>query len=78
MTIYEAKILPAICIVTSSIARNTEIARVIAIASVTAGLNNPPEIRKKTHTLTISEKPNDSAIYISTCGLKPFAAFVVD
>lgn len=30
---------------------------------LTAGLNSPPLILKKTHALTVKEKPNDRLIY---------------
>ena len=37
----------------------------------TAGLNNPPLIRKKTHALTASENPKHKLIYSSWAGLLP-------
>jgi hypothetical protein len=45
---------------------------------LTAGLNKPPEIRKKTHTFTIREKPKTRAMYNKTSGLKPVSPPVVE
>lgn len=36
---------------------------------LTAGLNKPPLIRKKTQALTANEKPNASAIYSNCDGV---------
>lgn len=65
-TTCEANMLPAICMATRMTARKAEIDRAMTIASVTAGLKGPPEMRKKTQTLTMSEKPNESTMYSST------------
>lgn len=48
------------------------------IKNVCDGTYSPPEIRKKIQTLTIKLKPNEREMYISTIGLKPVEAFVVD
>jgi hypothetical protein len=77
-TISDANILPAICMATRSTALKTLIALVMAIASVTAGLKSPPDIRKNTHTFTMSEKPKDKAMYNRTPGLNPVSEFVVE
>lgn len=50
----------------------------ITMASVTAGLKRPPEMRKKIQTLTMSEKPKHTEMYIRTMGLKPLEALVVE
>jgi hypothetical protein len=57
-----AKILPAICAASSKKARTGERARQSNMAKVTAGLNKPPLIRKKTQTLTMREKANTRAM----------------
>jgi hypothetical protein len=44
----------------------------------TAGLNNPPLMRKKIHALTMRLKPNDREIYSNVAGLNPVAAPVVE
>jgi hypothetical protein len=57
-----AKILPLICAVTSKKARIGDRARQSNIANVTAGLNKPPLIRKKTHTFTMRENAKTRAM----------------
>lgn len=52
-------------------------ARHSSIANVTAGLNKPPEIRKKTQTLTMRENAKTRAMYKRTIGEKPAASPVV-
>jgi hypothetical protein len=47
------------------------------MANVTAGLNKPPLIRKKTQTLTMRLNEKTSAIYKRTLGEKPVASPVV-
>jgi hypothetical protein len=56
------KMLPANCATSSSVARTGLTARHSNMAKVTAGLNSPPLIRKKIHTLTMSEKPKTTAM----------------
>jgi hypothetical protein len=46
-------------------------------SELTAGLNKPPEIRKKIHTFTIKLNPNETEMYSMTIGLNPAVAFVV-
>lgn len=58
-----AKILPANCAINNNVKRIGVMARVSNIAKVTAGLNRPPEMRKKIHTLTMSEKAKTRAMY---------------
>ena len=53
---------PEICAQNRQMARTIGTAPTRTMPRVTAGLNRPPEIRKKTHTLTMSEKPNMSAM----------------
>lgn len=48
-----------------------------SIAKVTAGLNKPPEMRKKIQTLTMREKPKTREMYCRTWGEKPVSAPVV-
>jgi hypothetical protein len=57
LTRKELKILPDSCAASSKNARTGLSERVRSIAKVTAGLNRPPLMRKKTQTLTMSEKP---------------------
>ena len=71
------KILPASCATSSNVALIGLIARQSSIANVTAGLNKPPEMRKKIHTFTIKLNPNTILIYSSTVGLNPVASPVV-
>jgi hypothetical protein len=71
------KMLPAICAEIRRKARIGDMARHSSIANVTAGLNKPPEIRKKTHTLTIKLKLKTSAMYKRTLGENPVASPVV-
>ena len=59
-----AVIPPNNCATTRSTALAGVMALTSANASDIAGLNNPPEMRKKTHTLTMSENPNDNAMNI--------------
>lgn len=59
-----ALIPPRICATTSNTQRSGLIILTSASAREIAGLNNPPEILKKTHTFTMSENPNASAINI--------------
>jgi hypothetical protein len=47
------------------------------IDRLTAGLNRPPDMRKKIQTLTIKLKPKETEIYSITIGLNPAVAFVV-
>ena len=68
---------PRICATKSKAPRAHGRAPIRHIPNVTAGLNSPPEIRKKTHALTASEKPNDNAMYCSCCGLLPVCATVI-
>lgn len=72
-----AKMLPAICAVSSNPALDADIDFVKSIAKVTAGLNNPPDMRKKIQTLTMREKPKTREMYWRTCGEKPVSAPVV-
>jgi hypothetical protein len=57
-----ANILPLICADSNKNARTGLSARHNNIANVTAGLNRPPLMRKKTQTLTISEKAKTMAM----------------
>lgn len=66
-----AKMLPASCATTSRTHRTGVSARVSSMPKVTAGLNRPPEMRKKIQTLTMSEKPKTREMYCRTCGEKP-------
>lgn len=45
--------------------------------ALTAGLNKPPDMRKKIHTLTMRLKPKETDMYNITMGLNPTVAFVV-
>ena len=72
-----AKMLPAICAASKRKARIGLSARQSSMAKVTAGLNRPPEIRKKTQTLTMREKAKTMAMYKRTIGEKPAASPVV-
>lgn len=72
-----ANILPASCAIKSRLNLTGVIAFVNNIAKVTAGLNNPPEIRKNIQTLTMSEKAKTRAMYCKTGGEKPVSAPVV-
>jgi hypothetical protein len=47
------------------VARTHPMAPIKAMPSVTAGLNSPPDTRKKTHALTARLKPNASEMYES-------------
>lgn len=57
-TIPEAATPPASCAKNRKMARGMGSAPTRTIPSVTAGLNRPPEMRKKIQTLTMREKPN--------------------
>lgn len=46
------------------------------IPNVTAGLNRPPLMRKKTQALTASENPKPRYIYCSCCGFEPVCSTV--
>lgn len=71
------KMPPASCAINSK--KNLIGLRVLVniIAKVTAGLNNPPDIRKKIQTLTMSEKAKIKAMYCKTAGENPVSAPVV-
>lgn len=71
------KMPPLSCATSSRKNRIGVIVRVSNMANVTAGLNSPPEMRKKIHTLTMSEKAKTSAMYCRTAGEKPVSAPVV-
>jgi hypothetical protein len=71
------KMLPASCATSSRMNRTGVKAFVSSMAKVTAGLNRPPEMRKKIQTLTMREKPKTREMYCRTCGEKPVSAPVV-
>ncbi|CRJ80298.1 hypothetical protein BN1708_000209 [Verticillium longisporum] len=68
---------PSICATKRHAARTGVMARTSSMASVTAGLNRPPLMRKKIHTLTMREKPNATEMYMSTPTSKPVVSPVV-
>jgi hypothetical protein len=68
---------PASCATSSKKNLTQPILLVNNIAKVTAGLNSPPLMRKKIHTLTMSEKAKTRAMYCRTAGEKPVSAPVV-
>jgi len=70
-----AAIPPRTCASTSNAARNGDMILTSARAKEIAGLNKPPEIRKKIHTLTMRENPNAREINIR---LAVFTVDVVD
>lgn len=49
--------------------RTYPVAPTTIIPRVTAGLNKPPLMRKKTHALTASDMPNTKAMYMILLGL---------
>jgi hypothetical protein len=71
------KIPPASWAISSRKNRTGDRVFVSIIAKVTAGLNSPPDMRKKIQTLTMSEKAKTRAMYCKTAGEKPVAAPVV-
>ena len=71
------KIPPASWAISSRKNRTGVRVLVSIMAKVTAGLNNPPDMRKKIQTLTMSEKAKTRAMYCKTAGEKPVAAPVV-
>lgn len=68
-TTPEAAMLPKICATKTRAARVQPTAPIKAIPRVTAGLNKPPDTRKKTHALTAKLNPKPSAIYVSALEL---------
>jgi hypothetical protein len=67
---------PRIWLRKSRTPRNQGSAPMRHMPKVTAGLNNPPEMRKKTQAVTAREKPNERAMYCSCCALEPSSATV--
>ena len=72
--IAAAVIPPKNCEIESKIALTGVMTPQSARAQDTAGLNKPPEIRKKIQAFTVSEKPKDSAI---NCNEDVFGACAV-
>lgn len=58
-----------ICDMNTSPARTHPTAPINAMPNVTAGLNSPPETRKKTHALTARLKPKANEMYRSVLAL---------
>ena len=63
-----ATILPKICAILIKPPRTYDKEPTRHIAAETAGLNNPPEMRKKAHALTARLNPNASEIYKNLAG----------